>query len=334
MSKAVFGITPEKMTEKAKKQIKYVILVGVVLIIIDLFCGLSAGNIELVKSGGKIFMLRPSAGQQTGHLYLKAEIQTEGGVVKKDVVVKLDPYHAEKGKKETASEEKMSAEEAIDYEIRTLIDSFNKDSSLRQIILPDKLESGEKITWKKDLQINTLAILICMLMLISVIYLKRFEPLQKLQKEREVSVLSSLPEFINRLVLLLNAGMVLNSAFEKTIEESRVFEAKNDYFSEKMEEMYLLVKNANGSMHQELRSFAKESGVKELMRISNIVSDNINKGVELAQKLQNENELLWIARKKSCEERGKLAETKLTLPLVIFLAVLIVVVVSPALIEL
>jgi hypothetical protein len=128
--------------------------------------------------------------------------------------------------------------------------------------------------------------------------------------------------------------MVLNSALEKTIEESRVFEAKNDYFSEKMEEMYSLVKNANGSMQQELRSFAKESGVKELMRISNIVSDNINKGVELAQKLQNENELLWIARKKSCEERGKLAETKLTLPLVIFLAVLIVVVVSPALIEL
>lgn len=334
MNKKVLGITPEKMTEKAKKQIKYVILVGILLIIIDLFCGLSAGDIELLSSGNKIFMIRPPAGQQAGHLYLKAEIQTEDGIVEKDVIVKLDPYQTEKDEKEAKSKDEMSAEETIDYEIRTLVDSFNKDSSLKQIILPDKLDSGERITWKKDPQINTLAILMCMLLLISVIYLKRFEPLQKLQKEREASVLSNLPEFINRLVLLLNAGMVLNSAFEKTIEESMTFDAENDYFSRKMEEIYMLVKNANGSMHYELRNFAKESGIKELMRISNIVSDNINKGVELTEKLQNENELLWIARKKSCEERGKLAETKLTLPLVIFLVVLIVIVVSPALIEL
>ena len=45
-------------------------------------------------------------------------------------------------------------------------------------------------------------------------------------------------------------------------------------------------------------------------------------------------EILWISRKKNCEERCRLAETKLTLPLMIFLIVLIVIVITPALLDL
>jgi hypothetical protein len=44
--------------------------------------------------------------------------------------------------------------------------------------------------------------------------------------------------------------------------------------------------------------------------------------------------MLWLSRKRSSEERGRLAETKLTLPLTVFLLVLVVVTVSPALLEL
>lgn len=87
-------------------------------------------------------------------------------------------------------------------------------------------------------------------------------------------------------------------------------------------------------MHLEFRRMAKESGIRELMRVSNIISDNIKKGVELTGKLQAESEMLWLERKKSCEERGRLAETKLTLPLMIFLMVLMIITVAPALLEL
>ena len=77
-----------------------------------------------------------------------------------------------------------------------------------------------------------------------------------------------------------------------------------------------------------------DESARELMRISNIISDNISKGVELTDKLHNESELLWLARKRSCEERGRLAETKLTFPLTLFLLVLVAVTVCPALLEL
>lgn len=66
-------------------------------------------------------------------------------------------------------------------------------------------------------------------------------------------------------------------------------------------------------MHRELREFARKSGIKELIRVANIICDNVSKGTGLTEKLQAESEILWMNRKKNCEERGRLAETKLTL---------------------
>ena len=89
----------------------------------------------------------------------------------------------------------------------------------------------------------------------------------------------------------------------------------------------------NASFYKEMYDFARFSGVKELMRITNIMIDNINKGDDLSGKLRRENELLWFARKQQAEEKGRLAETKMTLPLMILLTVLIMVTIAPALME-
>jgi dynactin complex subunit len=101
-----------------------------------------------------------------------------------------------------------------------------------------------------------------------------------------------------------------------------------------MRDIYDTVHNTNGSMSTEFRNFAKESGIRELLRLSNIIEDNIHKGAALSEKLEAESENLWISRKKACEEKGRLSETKMTVPLMMFLMVLIVITVAPAMIEL
>lgn len=137
----------------------------------------------------------------------------------------------------------------------------------------------------------------------------------------------------NELVLLLNAGLVLSRAFETTVEMT-TGEKDTDYFRSNIRGIYNSMKNTNAPMHAELNTFARESGVSELMRVSNIISDNINKGAELNVKLERESESLWLARKLHAEEQGRLAETKMTIPLSIFLSVLILITVAPALLEL
>ena len=109
--------------------------------------------------------------------------------------------------------------------------------------------------------------------------------------------------------------------------------ADDSYFYRQLGMIETHAANTNTPVHVELSEFARRSGVREMMRITNIISDNIGKGSDLTGKLTQESSMLWFARKKHAEEKGRLAETKLTVPLVILISVLVMITISPALME-
>ena len=156
--------------------------------------------------------------------------------------------------------------------------------------------------------------------------------MRKMELRRQRSVRKQLPVFVNELVLLMGAGLVLSRAFEAAVESAG--EGTSDYFYSGLRRICHSIRNTNAVMHEELRNFSKESGVSEFMRISSIISDNINKGSELTEKLEREMDSLWNARRLHAEQRGRLAETKMTIPLAVFLCVLIIITVAPAMMQL
>ena len=64
-----------------------------------------------------------------------------------------------------------------------------------------------------------------------------------------------------------------------------------------------------------------------------MLTENQYRGIDLRSKLKSEGEFLWEQRKKIAEEKGKLAETKMTLPLAVLLAVLILITAAPAVLQ-
>ncbi|MGX8774171.1 MAG: hypothetical protein ACSW8G_03850 [Bacillota bacterium] len=340
----------DALNRRAIKRIMIVVTAGVLLLLFDFFVGFDYSDLRLMSGGSGPYLIRPGEGSSAGHVNLKADIETDKGTVTREYDLSLYPYAGENsagaeadgagsgGGAGTAGT--MSEEELLSYEMRSVISSLNDDRSAKRVTLPDRLRTGEKITWSVQRRRNTVVIAFAMILLTALIYKKRLDPLEKLRRAQMDSVRRQLPEFVNRLVLLLGAGLVLSSAFERIVEESREAESlAGDYFYGRLEGIYDKIKETNGSMEKEFRAFARSSehsgeGSRELMRISNILSDNISKGVELTDKLQSESEALWLSRKRGSEERGRLAETKLTMPLTVFLLVLVVVTVSPALLEL
>ena len=334
------------LQRRAIKRIFLVITAGMLLLLFDLFVGFDAASLQLMKGDSGLYLVRPDEGRSAGHINLQADIETDTGTVSKRYDLSLYPYAKMGGRSATGGTNAkdpagaMSGEELLSYEMRSLISSLNDDQSIRRVSLPDHLRTGEKITWSVQRRTNTVVIAFGMLLLTVFIYVRRLDPLDKLRRAQMDSVNRQLPEFVNRLVLLLGAGLVLSAAFERIVEESRETESlRGDYFYGCMDGIYSRIKETNGSLQKEFRTFARSGessceGTRDLMRISNILSDNISKGVELTDKLQSESETLWLARKRRSEERGRLAETKLTMPLTVFLLVLVVVTVSPALLEL
>ncbi len=207
--------------------------------------------------------------------------------------------------------------------------------------LPKELGDGIEIRWFIQKE-NHMAILIMLCFVaIIIVYLKRYRRIDKEIKEAEESLTRDLPEFINKLVMLLNAGLVVSTAFVKIVND---YESANPakrenhmqdrrFLYEELTEINKRMDQSNTSLIKELTEFSKRSGVREMVRLTAVISDNWNKGSLLAEKLEGESGLLWLSRKKRAEEKGRLAETKLTFPLMILLLVLIMVTIAPAMLE-
>ncbi len=327
------------------KQFAIVIIAGLILIGADLIVSWHNGGMKIVQDERGMCYLYSDKDEGSGQVSLRAQVDTDSGVFEKRYDVVLRPDEPEDSQSSGDSRSRgshsregggssMSDGELIAYEMRGIISGLSYDSGKGKVPLPSELSGGQSIEWSVEKNTHTMLIAFTAIMVCLLLYNRKRIPLRRQREAELYSITRQLPEFVNRLVLLLNAGLVLNTAFERTIEESLKFgNCDNDYFTVNMRELYIRVRQTNGSINREFRDFAKTAGSKDLMRISNIISDNISKGVELTHKLQRESEILRINRKRACEERGRLAETRLTLPLTIFLLVLIVITVSPALLE-
>lgn len=203
-----------------------------------------------------------------------------------------------------------------------------------QVRLPETLPGGVQIIWKRRGSIPFFPLFLLLAIGFFLVWRSGPMPVHRdIRKERE-EMAREFPDFLNRLVLLLSAGMVIQAALERIstdYENHRKGGVKPLY-----EAVLLMEENihqTNSPLSQELIKLAKRSGLRELARFSSIVNDNLQKGSGLTDKLTVESELLWMNRKKKAQEQGRIAETKLTLPLMLLLVILIVLTTAPALME-
>lgn len=287
-------------------------------------------NVRMDPNNGRITGVeRPKEGEGTYSFNTEATIITENGRIVKEYYITIEPVGERSSEENETNFSEETESEQMDRELKHLISNLNTDTTQTLVELPDQLENGDRIVWSKIENTDIAFYMAGALIVIWLFYRSRFYAIEQEEKKARESVIRELPEFINKLVLLLNAGVVLNQAFLQITEDY----TGNSFFYTRMCGITQLVQETNAAFHEELYIFAKQSGVKEMMRITNIILDNISKGDDLADKLRRENELLWFARKQQAEEKARLAETKLTMPLMILLIVLILVTIAPALMK-
>ncbi|MDD4582953.1 MAG: type II secretion system F family protein [Eubacteriales bacterium] len=225
---------------------------------------------------------------------------------------------------------------ALENRLAREIENMKEEMAINSILpLPEELEEGIQIQWKKKRQSPLFELIILFSFGFLIIFFKRFDQIERQFKTDKETIIKDFPDFIDKLVLLLNAGLVTDAALEKIAFDYRKNQKglKNNSLYEGVCEIEKRMKETNAPLAKELREFAQKSGVRELMRFAVIVEDNIYKGSTLVEKLEGEAELLWLSKKKRAEEKGRLVETKLIFPLVLLLFVLILITISPIMIN-
>jgi tight adherence protein C len=137
-----------------------------------------------------------------------------------------------------------------------------------------------------------------------------------------------LPEFLNKLILLVNAGETVQKALLRCVKQ------KNDEDNALYKQLRVVAAELeNGySFHQSIEEFSKRCGVQEATIFSTTLLLNYNKGgQEFVMSLREISRDLWEKRKNTTKTLGEQASSKMLFPMMFIFLVIMVIVGYPAL---
>ena len=322
--------------QKGNKR-KYILIMLLLLIVLSSTIYkeyVSPIDIKFDDQGYIEFIKRPKKSDGAKDIKVRVSIHTDQGDFSKDAYLNIEP----EGKKRMDGDEGAPLGEEnpktyFDRKITTLVRDINSNTENNKIVLPENIDQYH-ITWEKQKENNSALYATSIIILLFYIYSQRNKKMEDIVKDSRNNIIIELPEFINKLCLLLNSGLVFNRAIERIIEnQNQIKKDKQSYFYVELNRMVLRAKEKNVLIEQELKSFAQRVQISEFSKIANIIYDSTQKGTDLKFALQRESDNLWFARKKHAEEEGKIAEIKLSIPLIILLGVLITITIAPAMME-
>ena len=169
----------------------------------------------------------------------------------------------------------------------------------------------------------------CLVVLLAVFFAPDYEIKKKIA-ERNLLMRLDFPDFLNKLTLLLNAGMTITKAWEKIVFNNQ----KKTPFYEAVEIVLQDIQQGK-SETQALEDFARRCRVPEITRFTAVVLQNLKKGnAELVPVLRLQANECWTMRKNAAKRLGEEASTKLLLPMMLMFIAILLIVATPAILAL
>lgn len=148
-------------------------------------------------------------------------------------------------------------------------------------------------------------------------------------EKRRLSLQLEFPDFINKLTLLVNAGMTISKAWEKIVIDNR----KNSPLY--IEMTYALSEIKAGKPEAiAYEEFGRRCKVKEIIRFVSVIILNLKKGgADVVPVLKVQAMECWEMRKALAQRVGEEASTKILIPLMIMFVGIIIIVATPAILS-
>lgn len=151
---------------------------------------------------------------------------------------------------------------------------------------------------------------------------------EQIEKRRR-SIQMEFPEFVNKLTLLVNAGMTISKAWEKIINENK----KEHILYDEMRYALMEIKagKAEAIAYEE---FARRCRVKEVTKFVSVIVMNLKRGgAEVVPVLKAQGDECWEMRKNAARQLGEEASTKILIPMMIMFLGIVLIVATPAMLS-
>lgn len=149
-------------------------------------------------------------------------------------------------------------------------------------------------------------------------------------KERKFRLEKDFPDFMSKLVLLVNAGLNIRQAIERIITEAR----KDAPLYQELQCVITDIQ-AGVSENEAYADFAERCKIKQITNFVSILQQNMKLGGnQMLYELRRMGTECWEMRKNIAKQLGETASSKLMIPLVIMLLAVILICVAPVVLEL
>lgn len=231
--------------------------------------------------------------------------------------------------------EQEKLRQMVQKEVTQADEAANHEEELK---LPDSV-NGKKLVWTKVSENPFPAILFLSILLVVCVYVQMDNEIRKKAVKRKTQLLLDYPDLMWRMTMLLGAGLSIRGTFERIAQEYR---REQKYQERKKgtipvryvyeEVSYTCYEMQSGiSEAQAYERFGKRCQLPEYIRVGSVLSQNLKKGAKgLTSMLETEAEASLNDRKNNARKIGEKAGTKLLLPMILMLGVVLAILMIPA----
>lgn len=198
--------------------------------------------------------------------------------------------------------------------------------------LPEYID-GKRVKWREH-QDNFFIVLLLMIPISGVaVYIGMNQEIHKKYENRNNELVMDYSKFVCQIQLLIGSGL---SVRESLIKIGNDYVKQKDMMAEKRylyEELLLAIRKMNNgaSEIEALEFFSKRCNLMCYKKVVSIISQNIKRGTEgLNSSLQEEVDRAFEERKQLAKKMGEEASTKLLLPMMLIMGMILIIIICPA----
>lgn len=225
-----------------------------------------------------------------------------------------------------------SGERKVLSAVKEKVEEKERNTVSKEIVkLPEKV-GGKHIVYNKPMNYRGLAVLAMGIVITVLLKCLEYQENRKESEQRKTQMLMDYPEIINKLNLLLGAGMTVKSAWMKiTSDYEKQRNIKGIRYA--YEEMRTCCHEMHSGVSEIecYERFGRRCGHQVYLKLGALLSQNLRKGTKgLTELLRIESIHAFEERKSLAKRQGEEAGTKLLLPMFFMLGIVLIIVVVPA----
>ena len=209
-----------------------------------------------------------------------------------------------------------------------------QDSSLEQAEWALPVEwRGKAVGWKQEVEDDSMLLWAAVMTAAAAAYFIADKDLHTRLEKRKECARREYPEVVHKLALFIGAGMTVRGAFQKIAGDYEVRRQNGSRASPAYEEMLYACRELRSGVSEgaSYEHFGRRTGLQEYIRLSALLMQNLKKGNKaLLERLRDEADKAATEQLQQGKKLGEAAGTKLLVPMVLMLAVVMAVIMIPA----